>query len=218
MGAKEKILARLDELVKEGEAVLRTEQTNEWGYYVVDSVPAKEWEGKVASVVRMAFGADSIHTRQIEANIEKGSLVPHAKTIFSALKAARSDWAGDFVGDVRKLAEADVCADLLGQASHLEDNKYHLAAVVIAGAVLEQHIRSMCDSRSIATNTDKGASKNLELMNQELTKANAYDMVRAHQIRTWSALRNDAAHGQPFDEKHVPDYLRGITDFCATVK
>lgn len=57
--------------------------------------------------------------------------------------ALRDDYAAGFLTTVERLIHADVFGDFLEMASELHRAKYKDAAAVIAGSVLEEHLRKL---------------------------------------------------------------------------
>ena len=60
------------------------------------------------------------------------------------LKALRDDYEAGHIQTVRELIHGETFSDFLDMASHLLSEKYKDAAAVIAGGVLEQHLRALC--------------------------------------------------------------------------
>jgi hypothetical protein len=94
----------------------------------------------------------------------------------------------------------------------LQSGYYHPAAVV-AGAVLEDGLRKLCDRNGIAL-SDKSK---LETMNAELARAGVYNKLAQKQVTAWADLRNSAAHGklQDFTKDDVTGMLRDVRTFMA---
>ncbi len=111
------------------------------------------------------------------------------------LKALREDLAAGWLATFEELIHADLFGDLLEQARYLNEQGFKDAAAVIAGSVLEQHLRSLCIKNSILVLGQNGKPKKADLINAELATATAISKADQKSVTAWLALRNDAAHG-----------------------
>ena len=142
--------------------------------------------------------------------------------LLGTVQALRADIAA---GRMRSFAErlhSDLFADFLEMADYLiEDGGLKDPAAVLAGGVLEEHIRKLCPKHRVDTTfVDRGGAtkpKKLDTMNAELAKAGAYELVEQQQITAWSAIRNKSAHAEydKFDAPQVKLMIQGIRDFVA---
>ena len=78
------------------------------------------------------------------------------------------------------------------QASELLDAGYHVAALVLTGGVLENHLQKMIQARGLGLPKKGSTSKYNDLLYRE----NAYHQPIWRRIQSISDLRNDAAHGE----------------------
>jgi hypothetical protein len=138
------------------------------------------------------------------------------------LRSVKEDMAKGFLDDIADRIEAAVAADYLTQAEALmaEGGKGaydHVPAAVLAGAVLEKALRSMCDRNNPAIPTDfpDGKHKTMNPLIDDLKKAGLFNEMRAKQLRAWADIRNHAAHGKfsEFTANDVGLMIRGISDF-----
>ncbi|MEG4235005.1 DUF4145 domain-containing protein [Microcoleus sp. Pol11C3] len=141
------------------------------------------------------------------------------------LKGLKDDFKKGFLGDLGLEIEAEIVADYMGQAEHLlaegQSGKYdHVPAAVLAGAVLEKSLRTLCDkqSPSIPTVNDKGKPLTLTPLIEALKKNKVFNEVTAKQLRGWADIRNSAAHGNfdEFNRSQVDLMIQGINNFLAT--
>jgi paraquat-inducible protein B len=135
----------------------------------------------------------------------------------ATVKAAMEDLKGGHFFEAKTLLEAELFSDLLEQAGELSQAGYKDAAAVLAGAVLEKHLRSMCLHRGIGLLKPNGKHKMINDMNDELAKAGAYNALKKKQMTVWADLRNNAAHGNTaaYTAADVTNFLRDVSDFCA---
>jgi hypothetical protein len=135
------------------------------------------------------------------------------------LTALRADYEAGRLQSFRELVHADLFADFLEMADHLQEQGYKDAAAVTAGAVLEEHLRKLCGRHGVPTTVTDGSGtvrpKKLDTMNADLAKAGAYNKVEQHSVPAWAAVRNAAAHGErdKFEAGQVRGMIDGIRSF-----
>jgi hypothetical protein len=95
---------------------------------------------------------------------------------------------------------ANIHDDFLQQAKSLLDQGYHVAAMVLIGGVLEDHLEKLCTKHG-KTVTGNG---NLAKYNDALHGATIYDKPAWRRIQSIGDVRNDAAHGN-FAKVNVVD-------------
>jgi hypothetical protein len=137
--------------------------------------------------------------------------------MLGVVQAVRADFEAGYLSTLRELVHADVFSDFLDMASDLQANDYKDAAAVIAGSVLEEHLRKLADTHDVAATKPDGRPVKADLLNAELTKAGAYDGLVQKQVTAWLDLRNKAAHGRygEYDKAQVDALIRGVLDFAA---
>ena len=101
--------------------------------------------------------------------------------------------------------------DFLSQAEALLEQGFHAAAASLAGAVLEDTLRRLCDKNSISY----GTKTKIDSLNSDLAKANAYDKLIQKEITAKADLRNNADHGHfaKVRAEDVADMVRWIRRF-----
>lgn len=107
-------------------------------------------------------------------------------------------------------------ATCLIKPQYLLDQHYKDPAAVIAGTVLEEHVRRLCDKHVVSITDANGAPRKAQVLNQDLRQAGAYDKNDEKNVTAWFGLRNDAAHGQhaKYGEEQVRLFIASIRDFC----
>jgi len=134
--------------------------------------------------------------------------------LVGVLKALRADYEEGFLQSIAELIHADLFSDFLEMADHLLEQKYKDPSAVIAGSVLEEHLRKLCDKNGIPTDTG-GRPKKADLMNAELATANVFSKLDQKNITAWLDLRNKAAHGRygEYTQDQVALLVQGIRGF-----
>ncbi len=111
-----------------------------------------------------------------QARIASQSSPTHVRTsiLVGILGAIRADINAGWLMSIVEVLHADSFADFLEQSGELLDKGYKDAAAVLAGAVLESHLRMLCDKNGIATTQPNGTPTKAGTMNAELVKAGLY--------------------------------------------
>lgn len=137
--------------------------------------------------------------------------------MLGVVKALRYDLSAGYLQSVVELVHAAVFANFLEMASHLQESGYKDAAAVICGSTLESHLRELCNKYGIAILDTNGKPKKADLINADLTKANAYSGLDHKNVTAWLGLRNKAAHGDyaQYTSEQVALLISGVGDFMA---
>jgi len=106
---------------------------------------------------------------------------------------------------------ADAFGSLLEQANELFDKKFTLAAGVLGRAVLEEHLRKLCD-RHECLPADRPTIGDL---NQALYAGKHLDKLAMHQVTAMATAGNHCAHNnQPeLPPSDVRKFLDDVHDF-----
>jgi hypothetical protein len=214
MGTDEKIAKHIDELIALGERVLATRVRTGVGVDLVEAQLAHRWATSTLSLLVRVFGEQSEHYKNFRAQAGRDIRFSDAEQALGVLKAAKDDFDGGHLFEVRRLVEGELFDDFLEQAEHLLESGYHQAAAVIAGAVLEDGLRKRCEKLSI---TLPPAPK-LDSMNAELAKAGAYEKLQLKKITALAHIRNKAAHGKwtEFSVEDVKEMLPSVRRILET--
>jgi hypothetical protein len=185
----------------------------------VDREMCARWILNCQTLIRSAFGEDSPLYKAIMGLKDFGS-ANTAQNAAGIIGSAKDAWDRGLAFDVQSLVRADIEAGLIDQATTLHAAGYDLPAAVVAGAVLEQHLRSVAPSWGVATHNADGKAFTIEPLNVELKKAGAYDAILQKKVTYLAGLRNDAAHGNPFANRSedVRGMIRDVLDICDRVK
>ena len=222
MSAEDKLKARMENLITQGELLLKTQKSgsDSWGASVEVS-QAIQWTASVHQVVKLSLSGDSTHFKRLEAltlNRHESDYAA-AEGALAILRASLDDFSGGYIS-LHRLVEAEVYDSLLEQSEELLSKGYKDAAAVLIGGVLEEHLRSMCSARGISTARSKGGRKTIDnTLNADLAKAGAYNKLKQKQITAWADLRNNAAHGNysEYNKADVSGFLEGVLNFCANL-
>jgi len=186
---------RFSELLAKGEAVLAAKKVDfvsrddGVAHCKVNSGAYQEWITNALNLTQRTFGETSVHFKHLAQQYDKFSeWESHFVDSFSIFKAAKEDYEGGYLFNVRSLAKAEVLADAMGQAKELIAAGYKDPACVLARVSLEAALKDLCDRHGIA-------HAKLDKMNADLCKANVYNMAKQKQVTAWAEIGNKAAHG-----------------------
>lgn len=149
------------------------------------------------------------------ARIYSKSLGGHILTPLSGiLKALRSDYIAGNLQSITELIHADIFSDFLEMSDYLLQQAYKDAAAVIAGSILEEHLRKLCDKNSISVIQNQKPKK-ADTLNAELAGANVYSKLDQKNVTAWLDLRNKAAHGKysEYTKDQVALLIQSVRDF-----
>lgn len=129
-------------------------------------------------------------------------------------QALRDDYEAGYLRSIEELIHADLFRDFLEMADELHGKNYKDPAAVIAGSVLEEHLRKLAAANGVAIET-AGRPKKADTINADLVKANVYNKLVQKQVTAWLGLRNNAAHGNydQYDAGQVAALIRDVRDF-----
>ena len=113
----------------------------------------------------------------------------------------------------QELIHADLFSDFLEMAEYFLQEGYRHPAAVMAGGVLEEHLRKLCAKHGVTV----PPKPKLDTMNADLAKAVAYNKNDQKQVTAWAGLRNDAAHGNytNYGDNEIKLMVAGIRDFIS---
>jgi hypothetical protein len=164
-----------------------------------------------STIVRLAPSRD-YGRLAVQDSMQTGGMQVNIPVMAGVLRALRHQYASGGLVSVQERIRSDVFSDFLEMAEYLvEDDGMKDPAAVLAGGVLEQHIRKLCAKHGIAV-PDR---PKLDSLNAELMKAGVYGKNDHKQVTAWAGVRNSAAHAK-YDEytaEQVKLMIAGVRDF-----
>jgi hypothetical protein len=130
------------------------------------------------------------------------------------LKALRADYEAGYLKSVHELIHGDIFGDFLEMAEYLLTEGYKDPAAVLAGGVLEEQLRKLCQASGIPV-TKGTQPKKADALNADLAGANVYSKLDQKSITSWLGLRNNAAHGKynEYSKAQVALMVQGVREF-----
>ncbi len=235
-----KTLARFDSLIADGRNILASAQdlppsthrnrvTGEEvqigkGFKKLDTEKFVEWRTKATTLLALVVPEGHVHRKAVEELTQLQEAYQLLQQAVSLLRGIKDDLEKGFLDDMAAAIEAELACDYMGQAEQLlaegQRGKFdHVPAAVLAGAVLEKALRTLCDQQQppIAQKAPNGGRKTLGPLVDELKKTGFFNEAKAKQLRAWSDIRNLAAHGEftQFKRSDVEAMIAGINRFLA---
>jgi hypothetical protein len=155
-------------------------------------------------------------------SMESGSTA--TRTIQGVLNGLKDDYEAGMLDSLHEIIEANIVTDYMGQAEQLlgegvPGNYDYVPAAVLAGAVLEDALRRLCQRQTPPIDTHKpdGSPKTLDPLITDLQKANVFNKAKADMLKSWAKTRNYAAHGEftQFNRSEVEGMIAGVKNFIA---
>jgi len=207
-------------LIDQGQEVLKTRRDSDWGEYV-DSGQHLGFRSACLSFLCNLFGKDHPYYQEFDKNVDEAR-PSRTEQGLGILLAAKNELEGGWLVTTKGLISAEIFSDFLEMSSHLLEEGYKDPAAVMAGSVLEEHVRSLCSKNGIDTHIQKGGRefpKKASALNSELAKAQVISKLDEKAITAWLDLRNKAAHGKydEYSKEQVQLLLQSITDFMLRV-
>jgi hypothetical protein len=127
------------------------------------------------------------------------------------IQSLRDDYVAGRMQIFQELIHADLFSDFLEMAEYFLEEGYKDPAAVMAGGVLEEHLRKLTSKHGITI----PPKPQLHSMNSDLAKAGAYGKNEQKQVTAWAGLRNDAAHGNyaKYAIEEIRVMIMGLRDF-----
>lgn len=191
--AKDKILEDLRLLISQGTSVRSSintllEQSLSLPLYEIH----RFWTAGRALLESIAGRESEFYRAAVKGiNAPSAGLSSPTDKLLGALGALHQAIERGWLASYEQQLRANVHDDFMSQANDLLDQGYHVAAMVMYGGVLEDHIRTLCSAHAISWSGDPGIAN----YNTALFKANLVDKATWRQIQVVGDLRNQAAHG-----------------------
>lgn len=138
-----------------------------------------------------------------------------AEQLVAIVAALRDDYRHGGLAAVEAMVHADLFDDFLEMSVGLLESGFVGPAAVIAGSVLEEHLRNLATIEGEVLIDDRGRPHNVERLGVLLRKASAITEVERKSVVAWYAIRNEAAHNirHSIAGADVERMISGVRDF-----
>lgn len=216
MASVKKMEERFNELVAEGEA-LREDFLNgyryRWYSYSPLNAGYSRWKKDCLGLVEEAFGPQSRYYTELAA-VERdySSRAPNSvftfffNTVRNALRELKAA-----PGPARQPSEADVAEDFLARAEGLAGKAHYLSAATLAGAVLEDALRRLCEANDVFC----AENSTLDNVNDRLLQAGVYDSAWHRETALRIGLKRTAelCYVEKITENNVREMIAWLRGF-----
>jgi hypothetical protein len=208
-------LVRLDELIQEGEQ--RWEEfKNDPNQMIMDIVGFTQWATSGLNLLDKLSVSTNRFVSQFEAYVTGGP--GQKKNIGAALgvlKSARYEYSAGLAVEYHLSVSAAVFGGLLDEASYLHTRGYLRAAMVLAGAALEEALKARANTVSIEMS---GKETLIPLIHKlKSPEIGILTEFHAKQLEAIGKMRNDAAHGGEFNYSK-DEVARALTEISGFVQ
>jgi hypothetical protein len=212
----EDLISRADALIAKADDVLATHRPNPpnvIGFPTVDSGAFAEWRSQSLTFLTRILGKEHVYVQRFEGDVDSGhpSVVKAGQGI---LRALREDLAGGYLVNVQTLVAGEVFSDFIEMAEHLLESGYKDPAASLAGAVLEDGLRTIATNNGVKLKAREG----LTSLSSKCADATIYSRLVQKKLAVWIDVRNHADHGEfsTYTEQDVREMIDGVTDFLST--
>ena len=222
MNDNTRVQESLKTLVELGEELLGTEEWHpDCETYIGDPRVEARWVNQTTTRLAQVFGPDHRYPTRFESvysrRLPSESTGPDTHWVergLGILEAALDDVERGLLATLQEMASAEVFSSFLDQAGHLLQEGYHVPAASLAGAVLEDGMRSLATREGIAVK----ARDNLQSLNSKIADKGVYNRIRQKQVSVWIDVRNAADHGRfkDFTDKDVADLIKGVRSLLSS--
>jgi hypothetical protein len=172
------------------------------------------------AVIDRVAGRDSVYWLQARHVVDTERILQYQalRSMRGVVSSLRADVERGYLVTLREVIHADLFADFLEMAEYLISEGYKDPAAVLAGSVLEEHLRKLCQKNNIPVEaqTSQGLKpKKADTLNGDLGNASVYSKLEQKSVTAWLDLRNKAAHGHysEYTKEQVDFFLMALRDF-----
>lgn len=132
--------------------------------------------------------------------------------------ALRDDFSDGYLRTIEGRVQEAIFDDFLDMAEHIRQTAHFAPATVLAGGVLEEHVRKLAAAAGDIDLIDaKGRPRAFEQLCHDLVRKEVLTEPERKVLAAWYGQRTEAAHHriQNVIEADVPRMIEGVRDFIA---
>jgi hypothetical protein len=213
--ARDRLLKQIDKLLDEGDVVLQTKFSTSGGNYInfgdpwVETQAFRKWLTGCRNLIHQIGKPAQVWAEAFDGKLSNQHVT--AKSLLGSLQSFREAVQDDMLNRVEDLVAADAFGSLLEQAETLLAKDYVLAAGVLCRAVLEEHLRLLCERHGCLP----GNRPTINDLNQSLYKQGHVDKLAMQNITAMATAGNHCAHNDqpPLSKTDVDKLYRDVGDF-----
>lgn len=215
------LVVRVDQLIQQGIEVRRTYRSEGDGWGWVDAGSMKGFRSAALSFIERVYGKNHSHYLEFHKETD-GTDKQDAEVGIAILTSIKKEIEGGWLFSIKNLISAEIFTDFIEMAQHLLSQGYKDPAAVIAGSVLEEHLRQLATSNGVDIESETEGvlrPKKADRLNSDLSKAEVYSKLDQKAVTMWLDLRNKAAHGhfQEYTKDQVSNMVQSVVEFMVRV-
>lgn len=222
MKNREDLIAQAEAILQIGEKVLSTETRQGQTNPLVNEQQFHDFRISALSYLSRVFGEGSTSYQSFKTEVTHAT-GSRTKRGIGILTAAKRELQGDWLETTSGTISSDTLMDMIQLARMQLDQNNIGAAAIIAGTILEKHLRNICLARGVAVNNEIQGKvipkKGLQLTG-EAYKKKVYGRKENKEIISWLELSNTAATGihDALKAAEVKKMLGGIVSLLRSIK
>jgi hypothetical protein len=175
----------------------------------VDLQSFSRWQAGCKNLMRLLADCAEPWKKTFDGN----NSASNATRMLGTLEAIEHAISGGLLLSVEDIVRAESFNSLLDQANFLHQQRFFLAAGVLARAVLEEHLRAWAANSSVPISKPKPTLSDFK---DALYKDKKFSLSVLKHIEAMAAVGNDAAHNKPeLTNEAVTRMLRDVREFIA---
>lgn len=195
---KEQVISELDSLIQRAERLSKSFRRKDT-ILSESNIPEHEHRAFVAAAlatIERIAGEDSQYYKQaptpepddrLTLEDRQPRIIPGLRGVLVSLRDAVE---GGLLESIESRLRASIHDDMLAQSAELLNSGYHVAAMVLIGGVLENHLQQLCNNLNLTWSGRGSISKYNDLLKEKVYKKTIWRRIQAV-----GDVRNDAAHG-----------------------
>lgn len=222
MKNQDELITQANAILTMGEKVLATETSSTQSKSLVNEEKFHDFRISALSFLGRVFGEVSIYYESFRTEVIHHTASRTRRGI-GMLTAAKRELQGDWLATTSGAISRDILLDMLRLARMQYEQDNPRAAAVIAGAILEKELRSLCLARGIPLNNEfqgKAVPKKGLQLTGEAYKKKLYDRQDNKAVITWLELYDTAVKGagDSIPDDQVKSMLNQMQAFLTKIK
>jgi uncharacterized protein YutE (UPF0331/DUF86 family) len=207
---QEQLLARIQELVAQGQTVSR----DDGDYWVNDVSGAQAWMASAANVIQQIAPVGSFYREEIgrlttHPELKAGIPSTVLQKILGVLRSVQDEARGGLLAKIEYQIFATAFDDFLDHATEFHKSGKAREAAVLVSAVLEDTLKRVAVKNGLAP-----AGASLDPLIDELMKLGVFTPVKAKRMKSFAGVRNSALHAEweKLDLKDIGNAIDGVRE------
>ncbi|HVK57127.1 MAG TPA: hypothetical protein VM532_19115 [Burkholderiales bacterium] len=209
---QEQVLARIDELLNQGQSIVR--QYGDDDYWVKDVAQAQAWIASAANAILQVAPPKSFYRAEMERlathdQLKTGIPLTVLNKVFGVLQSVRAEANAGMLTKLEYQVFATAFDDFLDHASSFHKAGKVKEAAILVSSVLEDTVKRIAVKNGI---DPRGLS--LEPLIDQLANADVISAVKSKRIKSYAGVRNTALHAEweKLDLKDVGHAIEGVRE------